>query len=38
MMNKFAGIVYIIIGLFLTPFIIGIPIIILGVWHLSRKD
>jgi uncharacterized membrane protein len=38
MVNKLAGVVYIAVGLFLTPFFIGIAIIILGIWHLSRKD
>jgi len=33
---KFAGVILIIIGLFLTPWLIGIPILILGIYKLFQ--
>jgi hypothetical protein len=32
---KLAGVMLIIVGLFLTPFVIGIPILLLGMYKLS---
>jgi len=38
MANKIAGIIYLLVGFSLAPVIIGIPIMILGIWHLTRKN
>jgi hypothetical protein len=33
---KLAGLVLIVIGLFLTPWLIGIPILLMGIYKLSQ--
>jgi len=33
---KLAGVVLVVIGLFLTPILIGIPILLLGIYKLSQ--
>jgi hypothetical protein len=33
---KLAGVVLLVIGLFLTPWLIGIPIVCLGIYKLSQ--
>jgi hypothetical protein len=33
---KIAGMMLIIVGIFLTPWLIGIPILILGIYKLSQ--
>ncbi len=33
---KLAGLVLIVIGLFLTPWLIGIPILFMGIYKLSK--
>ncbi len=33
---KFAGLVLVVVGLFLAPWLIGIPIVLMGIYKLTR--
>jgi hypothetical protein len=34
--HKTAGVIYIIVGLFMAPFLIGIPLMIYGIYKLAK--